>query len=237
MNSLFIQSIRIDWNKIEENSYLKEIHSIKELNELKFTSPITFLVGDNGTGKSTLLEAIAIAYGFNPEGGTLNYRFSTHEDHSNLADAVQIVKGYVRSQCSYFFRAETFFNLATKSIDYLSSYGGKELHDRSHGESFLAFFQEYDGKGIYLMDEPEAALSPQRQLTLLIQIARMAKEGSQFIIATHSPILLGIPDATILSFDSDKITECSYEETESYLVTKSFINNREQFLKRLLEEE
>lgn len=245
MNDRFIQSIEIDWDRIDRDSYLHEIDAIKRMGTLNFRENITFLVGENGTGKSTLLEAIAVAYGFNPEGGTLNYRFSTFDDVSELGGAVRMVKGFRRPKSSYFFRAESFFNVASKMEDYrdgmkkdvyYSRYGGKSLHEQSHGESFLAYFQSFAREGLYLMDEPEAALSPQRQLTLLIQIAKMAKAGAQFIIASHSPILLGIPGADILSFDDGEVRRCSYEETESYQVMEMFINHREHLMGRLLEE-
>ena len=238
--NLFIRNLRIEWSEIGEYSYLRKIPAVANLTELDLTKNITFFVGENGTGKSTLLEAAAVAYGFNPQGGTLNYRFSTYDDVSELGKAVKITKGFLRPESSYFFRAESFFNVATKAEDYrdLSSapvmYGGRTLHRQSHGESFLAFFQSFSGRGIYLMDEPEAALSPQRQLTLFIRIAKMAEAGSQFIIATHSPILLGIPGAEILSFDEGEVRPCRYEETESYQVTEMFINNREKLTERLL---
>lgn len=240
MDNKFIQAIEIKWEKIDECSYLRDIPALRELKRLRFDRNITFFVGENGTGKSTLLEAIAVAYGFNPEGGTMNYRFDTYNDVSELSEGLRIMKGFRRPRGSYFFRAESFFNLATKAEEYDRdnpnghSYGGRGLHDQSHGESFLSFFQTFNREGLYLMDEPEAALSPQRQLTLFIQIAKMAEEGAQFLIATHSPILLGIPGAEILSFDEGRIHPCAYEETESYQVTEMFINNREALVHRLL---
>ncbi|MFV0362650.1 MAG: AAA family ATPase [Suipraeoptans sp.] len=245
MNNNFIQKLEINWQEVSNNSYLKEISSISKLVNLNFDNEITYFVGENGTGKSTLLEAIAVAYGFNPEGGTLNYNFSTYNDVSELSSEIRISKGYKRPKGNYFFRAESFFNVASKLEDYRDTtpkevfyerYGGKSLHEQSHGECFLSFFQTNEREGIYIMDEPEAALSPQSQLTLLIQIARMAKKGSQFIIATHSPILLGIPDARIYSFDNEQVSLCKYEETECYNVMKLFLNDRELFIKRLLDE-
>ncbi len=236
MNEQFIQRLSIDWNKIEKNSYLRSIDAIKELTEIVFDKPITFFVGENGSGKSTLLEALAVAYGFNPEGGTKNYSFSTYDSHSQLYEAVQISKGYRKAKWGYFLRAESFYNVATKEEEYADIYHPSEkYHEKSHGESFLALAQkQLRPNGIYLFDEPEAALSPQRQLTLLMEIYSCAKQGAQFIIVTHSPILLGLPDAQILSFDDGTVHSCEYEETESYKVTEMFINNREQLLSRLL---
>ncbi len=144
--NLFIRSVDIDWTRIERNSYLREIPALAGAERIDFARNITFFVGENGTGKSTLLEAIAVAYGFNPEGGTLNYRFSTYNDVSELSTAMRITKGFLRPEGSYFFRAESFFNMASKAEEYtdLSGrgmlYGGKSLHRQSHGESFLAFF-------------------------------------------------------------------------------------------------
>ena len=246
MGSRFIEKLHIDWNEIGRDSYLNGISSLRQIEDLDFNKNITFFVGENGTGKSTLIEAIAVAYGFNPEGGTLNYRFSTFDDVSELSQAVSLTKGYKRPKSSFFFRAESFFNVASKAEDYrdgklkelyYSRYGGKSLHEQSHGESFLAYFQSFDQQGLYIMDEPEAALSPQRQLTLFIQIVKMAAAGSQFIIATHSPILLGIPDAEILSFDDGSVTACEYEDTESYQVMEMFINNRERLIRGLLNDD
>ena len=246
MNNRFIRNIRIDWSLVEGDSYLRGIEALRNLEELEFTENISFFVGENGSGKSTLVEAIAVAYGFNPEGGTVNFRFSTYDDVSSLGSALRLTKGCRRPQGGYFFRAESFFNVASKTEDYrdvtpkeiyYARYGGKSLHEQSHGESFLAYFQSFDGEGLYLMDEPEAALSPQRQLSLLWQIWRMARAGSQFIIATHSPILLGIPDAAIYSFEEGGLRQCSYEDTESYQITEMFINSRDALLARLLSPE
>lgn len=209
MNEQFIQRLSIDWNKIEQSSYLRDIEAIKNLEELVFEKPITFFVGENGSGKSTLLEALAVACGFNPEGGTKNYSFSTYDSHSQLYEAIRLFKGFRKVKWGYFLRAESFLALAQNQLR---------------------------PDGLYLFDEPEAALSPQRQLTLLMEIVSCARQGSQFIIVTHSPILLGIPDAQILSFDEGTVHECKYEDTESYKVTEMFINNREILLERLLSE-
>ena len=150
--------------------------------------------------------------------------------------AIQVSRGYRKAKWGYFFRAESFYNVATKEEEYSDiAHPSKKYHQKSHGESFIALAQnQFRENGIYILDEPEAALSPQRQLTLLMDICECVKNGSQFIIATHSPILLGIPEAQIITFDDGKIRNCEYEETESYKVTEMFINNREQFLKKLL---
>lgn len=247
MDDKFIRGIKIDWNKISKNSYLRKIPSIHSINNLSFKSKITFFVGENGTGKSTLLESIALAYGFNPEGGSRNFNFSTKDTHSELHQAINIVRGTSKSKSEFFLRAESFYNVASKVDDYrdgddynsyYASYGGKSLHEQSHGESFLALIQNrFTANGLYILDEPEAALSPQRQLTLLILLYNYVKKGSQFIIASHSPILLGMPEASILSFDEGKIMEIKYEETESYKITELFINNKELLLNNLLDNE
>ena len=239
INPQLINGLMIDWDKIDRRSYLRNIPAISGISHMAFTHPVTFFVGENGSGKSTLLEAIAIAYGFNPEGGTRNYSFSTYDSHSELCDAIRLSRGTRRAGWGYFLRAESFYNVATKEEEYSRGPGGKpqHFHEKSHGESFLALAQNsFRPNGLYLLDEPEAALSPQRQLTLLMEIDRCVKEESQFIIVTHSPILLGTPGAEILSFDDGLIHPCTYEETDSYQVTSMFINNREQILRRLLEE-
>ena len=234
-----IREVRIDWCKIEEGSYLRRIPAISGVERIEFGRPVTFFVGENGSGKSTLLEAIAIACGFNPEGGTRNYSFSTYDSHSELCHAIRLTRGVRRIEWGYFLRAESFYNVATMEEEYSRGPGGRpqHFHEKSHGESFLALVQSsFRPGGLYLLDEPEAALSPQRQLTLLMEIDRCAKGGAQFLVATHSPILLGLPGAEILSFDGGAVQPCAYEETDSYQVTEMFINNREQLLRRLLEE-
>jgi len=235
---MFIRSFSIDWDKLEDGSYVKEIPALNSLREFQFRKRITFFVGENGSGKSTLLEALAIAKGLNPEGGTRNYNFSTYDDYSTLKSAITFQSGMLKPKWSYFLRAESFYNVASEAARNYNDDGCMtDFHARSHGESFLEFILENDEKGLYFMDEPEAALSPQRQLTLLLHLVKMAEKGSQFIIVTHSPILLGTPDADIVSFDEGQLHRISYEETESYQVTKLFLENREVMLRQLLQEE
>ena len=220
MNNQFIRSALIDWRRVQPGSYLHSIPSLSGVEQIDFSSSVTFFVGENGSGKSTLLEAIAVAYGFNPEGGTRNYHFSTYDSHSELCTAVRLSRSARKPVYGYFLRAESFYNVATMEEEYSKGPGGIPHTFRENG--------------IYLLDEPEAALSPQRQLTLLMEIHRCAQGGAQFIIASHSPILLGLPGAEILSFDDGVIHPCTYEETDSYQVTEVFINHREHLLHNLL---
>ena len=176
-----------------------------------------------------------MAYGFNPEGGSRNYSFSTYDSHSQLWNALTLGRGVGKSRWGYFLRAESFYNMATKEMEYADiSHPSMRLHERSHGESFLAVIQsKLSSCGLYILDEPESALSPQRQLTLLVEMKRAVDSGAQFLVATHSPILLGYPGAEILSFDEGALHLVEYEETESYQVTEMFINNRKYLLNRL----
>lgn len=216
------------------------VPAIQHLDALEFHPQVTFFVGENGSGKSTLLEAIAVAAGFNPEGGTKNFTFSTQDEKFPLRSCLRLVRGTTRESTGFFLRAESFFNVATE-IDrigdgILRSYGGTSLHHQSHGEAFLALVNHrFGAHGLYLLDEPEAALSPQRQLALLVALDRLARsEDSQFVIATHSPILLAYPHARLYSFSQRAITTVTYEETEHFVLTRDFLNNRERYLTELL---
>lgn len=234
--------LRLERGKIKNwAEFPFSVSVIRNLDEINFRSRITFLVGENGSGKSTLLEAVANVYGFGKEGGSKNIFFETSGKASvlKLSEAIRLSwKEKILS--GYFFRAESFFNLASyldnlNDGSVLASYGGKSLHEQSHGESFLALFQNRFSKGgFFLLDEPEAALSPQRQLSFLVILNEILKnKNTQFIIATHSPILLAYPKAQILSFDGGKIKEIKYEETEPYKITKGFLENRENYLEKL----
>lgn len=243
----YITGLEVLRDQLPADSYTLAIPALRSLENLDFPCPVTFFTGENGSGKSTLLEAVAVAYGFNPEGGTRNFQFSTRDTHSDFSSALRLRKGVKKPQDGFFLRAESFYNVASKvddyaaesigRINYLDYYGGRSLHCQSHGESFLALMQNrFHGNSIFILDEPEAALSPQRQLTALLMIGRLAKEGSQFIIATHSPILLGLPGAQILCFDDGDLHPITYEETEVYQVMEMFINSRELLLKKLLKD-
>lgn len=231
---LYIRSIAIN-KKTNSNEYPFNLPIFQQLENLELRSKVVFLVGENGTGKSTLLEAIAVNYGFNAEGGSKNFKFSTYDSHSDLYKYLTLVKGSKRPKDGYFFRAESFYNLATEIGDLqVSGYGDKSLHEQSHGESFLALiFNRFFGNGLYILDEPEAALSPSRQFSLLAKMNDLVKENSQFIIATHSPILLAFPGASIYVLSENGITLTQYEQTEHYILTKQFLNNTDKFLKEL----
>ena len=240
--NMYIDYIRLEWEKVAEKSYLQRIPSIRKTEGLRFNAPVTFFVGENGSGKSTLLEAIAVAYGFNPEGGSYNYHFSTFDDHSSLHSAIVVGKGRAGAPHGFFLRAESFYTMASKTVEYEFGeggsgpmYGEKTLHEQSHGESFLNFILTFS-KGLFIMDEPEAALSPHRQLALFSKIMQMARDGSQYIIVTHSPILLAIPEAEIYAFDQTGVHRQAYEETDSYQCYELFINHRETIVSQLSSE-
>ncbi|MBR0417725.1 MAG: AAA family ATPase [Erysipelotrichaceae bacterium] len=240
-----MRSIALDDRPFNRDEYLKEIPAIKQLEkqELVFDKRVSFLIGENGTGKSTLLEAIAVASHFNPEGGTKNFYFSTSNSHSELHEHLLLSKS-AHERDGFFLRAESFYNVASYIDDLdkaggfgppiIDSYGGVSLHLQSHGESFLALVKNrFGGNGLYLLDEPEAALSPSRLMSLLIMINDIANANSQFIIATHSPILMSYPDADIFELDDIGIRKVEYKDTDHYKITKDFIE-RPDYMYRLL---
>jgi predicted ATPase len=225
--------------------YPFSIPAVRGLRRLRFHPDVTFIVGENGCGKSTLLEAIATAWGFNPEGGTINFRFSTRASHSDLHKHLKLVKSIRRPKDGFFLRAESFFNLATnieemdaepaEAPPVINSYGGNSLHEQSHGESFLTLLlTRFGGNGLYILDEPEAALSPTRQLSVLRRMNDLVLKNSQFIIATHSPILMAYPSAKILALDHTGFVEMRYEDTEHYVVTKEFMNDPARMIEEVM---
>ncbi|WP_246281389.1 AAA family ATPase [Saccharibacillus qingshengii] len=227
--------------------YPFSLPAVRELESLDFHERVTYIVGENGVGKSTLLEAIAAAWGFNPEGGTLNFNFATAETHSPLHRHIRLIRGTVRPKDGFFFRAESYYNVAT-TIDELDkeprggriidSYGGRSLHEQSHGEAFFAtFMHRFGPNGLYILDEPEAALSPVRQLAMLTRIHELTRSGAQFIISTHSPLLMSYPDSRLYNLTAAGIQACRAEETEHYIVTREFLNHRERMLSQLLDGE
>ena len=238
----FIRSYRIEGGDADEYPYT--IPAIVPGTEVELSPSITFFVGENGSGKSTIVEALAINAGFNPEGGTINFSFSTNRSESKLYETLRLVRNPRKERTGFFLRAESFFNVAS-NIDELDreafggppiidSYGGTSLHHQSHGESFMALVTHRFGRdGLYILDEPEAALSPARQLALLANIHRLISEGSQFVIATHSPILLAYPGALIYQLDTTGLKQVAYQETDHYRLTRDFLNHPDLYRNRL----
>jgi predicted ATPase len=210
--------------------------AVRQLERIRFRAPVTFLVGENGSGKSTLLEAVAASWAFEPAGGSRKPLYEPHEWGPGLHEHLDVERGPLRPTDHFFLRAESFHQVAT-DVDragMASAFGGRSLHEQSHGESFVAVFMDrLLGGGLYLMDEPEAALSPTRQLSVLARMHDLVGQRSQFLVATHSPILMGYPGADILLLDEDGIRRVDYEETEHYVVTREFLANRERLLAEL----
>ena len=245
--SQYVSRVSLQRDKVASfDRYPFSLPAVSSLESIDLHPKVTFFVGENGSGKSTLLEAIAVGLGFNAEGGTKNFNFGTRQSHSSLHEYLRIAKGYKRPKDGFFLRAESFFNVATE-IENLdsepslgarvgASYGARSLHEQSHGESFMSLMTErFGGHGIYILDEPEAALSPQRQLAALSRIHDLVLDSSQFIIATHSPILMAYPDASIYACTSEGLAQVAYEDTEHYQVSRDFLANPERMLRILLE--
>jgi predicted ATPase len=221
--------------KIDHARYPFNIRAFSQGIDLAFRSKVTFFVGENGSGKSTLLEALAECCGFHPEGGNRDHHREVFADRSALAQALRL-SWQPRVTDGFFMRAESFYNFATyiDGVSDLRAYGGKSLHEQSHGESFLSLFAHRFEQGLYILDEPEAALSPQRQLSFLKIIHDLATPGhAQFLIATHSPIILSYPGAVLFDLDGDTIQEIDYRETKHFTITRDFLNSPDRFFKHL----
>ncbi len=237
-----------DWNV-----YPFSVPAIRALDHLVLRAKVCFFVGENGSGKSTLLEAIAAHYGFGREGGTRSFLNDSTASNRSIEPLVKVLRLSfdVRTGAGFFLRAESLFNLANwiddtdeqtagmKGEPISTYYGARSLHTRSHGETFFTLMDlKMQRNGLFLLDEPEAALSPQRQLSFLVLLRETVKrhKDAQFIISTHSPLLLGYPAAQIVSFDDEQLTEMKYEETAPYQIVKGFVNHREGILSELFEE-
>lgn len=234
----YIEKVIIDRTRTSKRDYSFDLPALKNLHSLELHPQVTFFVGENGSGKSTLLEAIAVANGLNAEGGSRNMQFATRESHSVFGETIKLRCYHALVPDAWFLRAESLFNVATE-IDKLGaqrSYGGRSLHEQSHGESFMSLVENRFGQGLYFLDEPEAALSPQRQLEFLILLHAVVAKDSQLVIATHSPILMSYPNALIYSFSDQGVHPIAYRETEHYRVTKAFLDSPERMLKHLFEE-
>lgn len=245
-NDLFIKQIYA-LEDIPEDDYISRLSVVRRMQRepIEFGSPVTFFVGENGVGKSTLIEAIAVAFGFNAEGGSRNFSFETRASHSRLSEYIRVVKSFRRPRDGFFLRAESYYNVAShiEELDsygggprIIDSYGGVSLHEQSHGESFLSLVaNRFGGEGVYILDEPEAALSPMGLLTLMCHLKRLVDEGSQFIIATHSPMLMAFPGADVFEITDEAVSLVPYKETEHYSVTRRFLLDPESILRVLLE--
>ena len=219
-----------DWT-----AYPFSIPAVAQLERLEFDPAVTFFVGDNGSGKSTFIEAIAIKAGFNPEGGNKYFKVSNRPSESTLHKHLRLARGARREKGGFFLRAETMFNVFTEAEQ--NGYQWEPVHERSHGEAFLwVALNRFPKSGLFILDEPEAALSPQRQLAFLGRMRQLVKTGSQFIISTHSPILMAYPDARIFALDQDGIHETRYEDTEHYAVTKAFLQNPGRMIREIFQE-
>lgn len=237
-DALYLRAVGVTAAAQPDYSFsLPAVRALARMGRLRLEKPVTFLVGENGTGKSTLLEAIAAAWGFNPEGGTRNFCFSTARTHAELYRALVLQRGARRPRDGFFLRAESFYNVATEieRLELEDAYGGRSLHAQSHGESFLPLvLNRFSGNGLYLLDEPEAALSAARQLALLAALDELVHKSSQLLIATHSPLLLAYPDANIFVLSEHGIEKTPYRQTEPYLLTKRFLDAPERMLGELL---
>jgi predicted ATPase len=239
----FIKSIEVaDRGAIGSGTFPWTLPAVAALADgLALDPGVTFLVGENGSGKSTLIEAFAVVAGLNAEGGSRNFNFSTRDSHSGLSDSLKLNRSLRRPATDFFLRAESFFTAATYleelPDDPLKSYGGRSLHEQSHGQSFLALMMNrFGADGLYFLDEPEAALSAQNCLTCLRRMSQLVAAGSQFVVATHSPILLAYPGATIYECSDDGLARVEYDDAEPVRLTRGFLAAPERYLRILLED-
>jgi len=237
----FVRSVVLKRDAVETfDAYPFSVPAIRDLNELALDPGVTFFIGENGSGKSTLVEAIAVAAGFNAEGGSRHARLSTRASESDLHRHLRLVRGTRRPRDGYFLRAESFFNVATylERLDGgLAPYGGRSLHEQSHGESFLTLITKRFGPdSFFVLDEPEAALSLRGVLALMRRMHDLVAQGSQFVVSTHSPVLLGYPEATIYALSENGIAERTYEDADVVELTRSFLKDRDAFLRHLFED-
>lgn len=257
INSQYIRTVQLHWDKLKNrNSYIRNIQCLANTSRLDFDKDITFFVGANGSGKSTLLKAIAKVYGFPSEGGTPNFCFSSsvsdsgqesgyydYEDDEILSEITTLIKGYRRAKPynSYYFRAESFYNVATAMLTMRGLRGGAleygnrgGMHNQSHGQSYESFMGHFKNPGLFLLDEPESALSPYAQLSLLKNMNDLRNKGAQFIVATHSPILLAMPEVDIISFDGYDLKRVFYEDTDIFKLYQGLIYGRESLINEAL---
>ncbi|TWT96035.1 recombination protein F [Botrimarina colliarenosi] len=233
----YIESVSLERDRIVNPAhYPFQLPALREFSSLDLHPQVTFFVGENGSGKSTLLEAIAIANGLCAEGGSRNLRFGTRDSHSDLHQALRLRRYTALVPDAWFLRAESLYNVATEieRVGSLDGYSDRSLHEQSHGEAFLSLAENRFGQGLYLLDEPEAALSPQRQLSFLVLLDDLVKKGSQLVIATHSPLLMSYPTARIYEFNGRGIEPIDYEQTEHYRVTRALLESPERMLRQLL---
>jgi predicted ATPase len=248
--SPFIRSVEVpDPGAVDSAAFPWTLPAVAALADgLELDPHVTFLVGENGSGKSTLIEAFAVAAGLNAEGGSRNFSYSTRASHSGLSKALRLIRSERSPRTDFFLRAESFFTAATyveelKDEQYglggdpLAAYGGRSLHEQSHGESFLALLlHRFGPEGLYFLDEPEAALSPQNCLTCLRRMHQLVDQGSQFVVATHSPILLAYPGATIYECGGAGLARVDYDDAEPVRVTRGFLAAPERFVGLLLDD-